>query len=108
VIGHDGSYMPHLDNNICTCATVFYCSHTNQSDVTWVEKSTKKAAYNYRAKIMVVGGAIIKLAIFFLAEMTFLCMNSVDIGATMPPLNFFEKFYQVCPLRSVLRLLTRD
>jgi hypothetical protein len=53
VIGHDGSYMPHLANNICTCATVFYCSHTNQYvDVTWVEKSTKKVANNYRAKIL--------------------------------------------------------
>jgi hypothetical protein len=52
VIGHDGSYMPHLTNNICACAAVFYCSHTNQyADVTWVEKSTKKAAYNYPAKI---------------------------------------------------------
>ncbi len=35
VIGHDGSYMPHLANNICACAAVFYCSHTNQyTDVT--------------------------------------------------------------------------
>jgi hypothetical protein len=41
VIGHDGSYMPHLANNVCTCAMVIYCSHTNQyADVTWVEKST--------------------------------------------------------------------
>ncbi len=49
VIGHDGSYMPHLANNLVTCAAVFYCSHTNQyPDVTWVERSTKKAANNYR------------------------------------------------------------
>jgi hypothetical protein len=66
VIGHDGSYMPHLANNVCACAAVFYCSHTNQyADVTWVEKSTKKAANNYRAKIL--GGCstqlIIKVAI---------------------------------------------
>ncbi len=53
VIGHDGSYMPHLANNVCACAAVFYCSHTNQyTDVTWVEKSTKKSANNYRAKIL--------------------------------------------------------
>ncbi len=53
VIGHDGSYMPHLANNVCTCAAVFYCSHTNQyGDVTWVEKSNKKSANNYRAKIL--------------------------------------------------------
>jgi hypothetical protein len=53
VIGHDGSYMPHLANNVCSCAVVFYCSHANQyADVTWVEKSTKKAANNYHAKIL--------------------------------------------------------
>jgi hypothetical protein len=57
VIGHDGSYMPHLANNVCACAAVIYCSHTNQyADVTWVEKSTNKAANNYRAKIL--GGYI--------------------------------------------------
>ncbi len=56
MIGHDGPYMPHLANNACTCAAVFYCSHTNQyADVTWVEKSTKKAANNYRAKISIGG-----------------------------------------------------
>jgi hypothetical protein len=57
VIGHDGSYMPHLANNVCACAPVFYCSYTNQyPDVTWVEKSTKKAANNYSTKIL--GGAV--------------------------------------------------
>jgi hypothetical protein len=51
VIGHD-SYMPHHTNNLI-CAVVFYCSHTNQfADVTWVERSTKKAANNYHAKIL--------------------------------------------------------
>jgi hypothetical protein len=63
--GHDSSYMPHLANTVCTCAAVFYCSHTNQADITWVEKSTKKAANNYHAKIL--GGCstqlIIKVAI---------------------------------------------
>ncbi len=66
VIGHDSSYMPHLANNVCACAVVIYCSHTNQYvDITWVEKSTKKAANNYRTKIL--GGCntqlIIKVAI---------------------------------------------
>ncbi len=52
VIGHDDSYMPHLANNVCACAAVIYCSHTNQYvDVTWVEKSPKKAANNYCANI---------------------------------------------------------
>ncbi len=53
VIGHDSSYMPHLANNLVTFAAVFYGSHTNQyADVIWVERSTKKAANNYRAKIL--------------------------------------------------------
>jgi hypothetical protein len=53
VIGHDGSYMPHLANNVCACATVVYSSHTNQyADITWVKKSTKKAANNYHAEIL--------------------------------------------------------
>jgi hypothetical protein len=66
VIGHDGSYTPHLANNVCACASVIFCSHTDQfTDVTWVEKSTKQAANNYRAEIL--GGCrtqqIIKAAI---------------------------------------------
>jgi hypothetical protein len=53
VIGHDGSYMPHIINIVIPCAAVFYCSRTNQyADITWVEKSTKKAANNYHAKIL--------------------------------------------------------
>jgi hypothetical protein len=62
VSGHDGSYMPHLANNGCACAAVIYCSLTNQyADITWVEKSTKKAANNYRAKIL--GGCSTQLII---------------------------------------------
>jgi hypothetical protein len=66
VIGYDGSCMPHLANNICDCAAVIYYSHTIQYvDVTWLEKSTKKAANDYCTKIL--GGCstllIIKAAI---------------------------------------------
>jgi hypothetical protein len=66
VIGHDCSYMPHLANNIVACAAVFYCSHTNQyAGVTWVEKSTKKVANNYCAKILGASSTqlILKVAI---------------------------------------------
>jgi hypothetical protein len=53
VISHDGTHMPHLAKNVCACAAVIYCSHTNQYvDITWVEKSTKKAANNYRIEIL--------------------------------------------------------
>jgi hypothetical protein len=62
VIGHDGSYMPHLANNVCAYAAVFHCSRTNQyADITWVENSTKKAANNYHAKIL--GGCCSQLII---------------------------------------------
>jgi len=62
VIGHDGSYMPHLANNARACASVIYCSHTDQfTDVTWVEKSRKQAANNYRAEIL--GGCSTQLII---------------------------------------------
>ncbi len=53
VIDHDGSYMPHFANNVCACAAVIYCSHTNQyADVIWVEKSIKKTANYYHTKIL--------------------------------------------------------
>jgi hypothetical protein len=66
VIGHDSFYIPHLANIVCTCASVLYCSQTNQyADVTWVEKSIKKAATNYHTKILGGGSTqlIIKAAI---------------------------------------------
>ena len=66
IVGHDGSYMPHLANNICACAVVIYCTHTDQyADLTWAEKSTKSSANNYRAEILGGIGAqlIIKAAI---------------------------------------------
>jgi hypothetical protein len=62
VVGHNGSYMPQLASNVCACAAIIYCSHTNQhADVTWVEKSTKKAANNYSAEIL--GGCSTQLII---------------------------------------------
>jgi hypothetical protein len=62
LIGHDGSYMPHLANNVCTCATVIFCSHMTQyADVTWVKKSTKKSANYYCAEIF--GGCSTQLII---------------------------------------------
>ncbi len=61
-IGHDGSYMPMVANNVCSCAVVFYCSHEDKyADVTWVERSTKKSADNYRAEIL--GGCCAQLVV---------------------------------------------
>ncbi len=55
-----------------------------------------------------IEGVIIKLANFFWPKWLFLCMNGVDIGATMSPLIFLKKIHQVCLQRSILHLLTRD
>ncbi len=66
IVGHDGSYMPHLANNICAYAVMIYCTHTDQyTEMTWVEKSTKSSANNYWAEILGGIGAqlIIKAAI---------------------------------------------
>ncbi len=61
-IGHNGSYMPMVANNVCSCAVVIYCSHNNKyAEVTWVEKSTKKLANNYGAKIL--GGCYAQLLV---------------------------------------------
>ena len=52
-IGHDGSYQPELANNICAGATVIHCPQTgNFAELTWVEKSDRKTATNYRGEIL--------------------------------------------------------
>jgi hypothetical protein len=53
IIGHNGSYMSHLANNVCSCTVVIHCQHTGYyPDMTWVEKSSKSSADNYHAKIL--------------------------------------------------------
>jgi hypothetical protein len=45
--------LPIMSALVHACTAVIYCSHTNQyMDITWVEKSTKKAATNYCTKIL--------------------------------------------------------
>jgi hypothetical protein len=62
IIGHDGSYMPQVANDICACAAVFYCTHKDKyTDVTWVEKSSKLLADNYWAEIL--GGCCAQLIV---------------------------------------------
>ena len=61
-ICHDGSYMPLLANNICSCAVVFYCSSKDSYvEITWVEKSTRRLANNYWAEIL--GGCCAQLIV---------------------------------------------
>jgi hypothetical protein len=53
IIGHNGSYMTHLANNIYLCAVVIYCQHTGfYVDMMWVERSSKASADNYCAEIL--------------------------------------------------------
>jgi hypothetical protein len=61
-IGHNGSYMPLVANNICSCAAVFYCSHKQKyAEVTWAEKSAKQSADNYWVEIL--GGCCVQLIV---------------------------------------------
>ncbi len=66
IVGHVGSYMPHLAKYICALAVLICCTHKDQyAEMTWAEKSTKPSANNYRAEILGGIGAqlIIKAAI---------------------------------------------
>ncbi len=66
IIGHNGSYMPYLANNVCSCAVVPHCTHTGYyADLTWVERSLKASADNYRAEILGGVGAqlLVKAAV---------------------------------------------
>ncbi len=66
IIGHDGSYMPYLANNVCSCAVVLHCTHTGYyADLTWVKRSSKANGNNYRAEILGGVGAqlLVKAAV---------------------------------------------
>ncbi len=53
LIGHDGLYMPMVANDVCSCAVVHHCLREDKyAEVTWVERSTKRSADNYRADIL--------------------------------------------------------
>ena len=62
LIGHDGSYMPMVANNVCSCAVVLHCTREDKyAEVTWVERSTKRSADNYHAEI--IGGCCAQLIV---------------------------------------------
>jgi hypothetical protein len=62
VIGHNGSYMLHLANNVCSCSMVIYCQHTVFfANMRWVERRSKASADNYWAKIL--GGVGVQLLV---------------------------------------------
>ena len=62
LIGHDGSYMSMVANDVCSCAVVLHCTQEDKyTKVTWVERSTKRLASNYRAEIL--GGCCAQLTV---------------------------------------------
>jgi hypothetical protein len=49
----DGSYDPLLADDVCSCASIVACQSTGyRASVTWVEKSDRFSADNYRAEIL--------------------------------------------------------
>jgi hypothetical protein len=58
----DGSYDPLLADDVCSCAAIISCQRTGQrASVTWVEKSDRYTADNYRAEIL--GGIALQLIV---------------------------------------------
>ena len=57
-IVHDGSYMPHVSESVCSAAVMIYCTRTKQqAKGSIVERSS--SADNYRGEIL--GGIMIQL-----------------------------------------------
>ncbi len=62
LIGHDGLCMPMVANDVCLCAVVLHCTWKDKyTDVTWVERSSKRSVDNYRAEIL--GGCCAQLIV---------------------------------------------
>jgi hypothetical protein len=57
IIVHDGSYMPQVDENICSAAVVLLCTETvKMGTIHLCEKTNHRTASNYRGEIL--GGII--------------------------------------------------
>ena len=57
VIVHDGSFIPHIDDSICSAAVILLCTETiKMGTVHLCEKSNRTTASNYRGEIL--GGII--------------------------------------------------
>ncbi len=98
LIGHDGSYMPMVVNDVCLCAVVLHCTQEDKyADMTWVERSMKHSADNYRAEILsgcctllIVKAAIAGRGVLGLATPCFGCDN---MGVVLHGTSYW------CPLR---------
>ncbi len=57
IIVHDGSYIPHIDDCVCSTAVVLLCTETSKvGTIHLCEKSNRHTASNYRGEIL--GGII--------------------------------------------------
>ena len=66
-VGHDGSYQQELATDICAGSAVLFCTSTEQyAELTWVEKSDRKTATNYRGEIL--GAIAAQLLLKFAVE----------------------------------------
>ena len=67
VVGHGGSYMPKVAQDICSCAAIIYCKiNQRYATCTCVEKTLQAVAENYRTKIL--GGILAQLLVKAAAE----------------------------------------
>ena len=57
IIVHDGSYIPHIDDSVCSTAVVLLCTETSKmGTIHLCEKSNRHTASNYRGELL--GGII--------------------------------------------------
>ena len=66
MVVHDGSYMPKISQTVCAATFVLHCPlQEKYAHGTWVEKTTRKDADNYRAEILGGVGAqlVVKAAL---------------------------------------------
>lgn len=104
---HDGSFMPGLNDQYCSAATLFLCNQSGKiAKITYCEKTEKDVASNYRGELI---GSII--ATFILCTLATLVPDhgqhtyeifwemAVPMDSWQPPLNFHLMDTAVFPLR---------
>ena len=108
LIRHDGSYMLMVANDVCLCAVVLHSTREDKyADVTWVERSTKRLADNYRAEILggccaqlIVKAAVAGRGVLGSATPCFGCDN---MGVVLHGTNFWRPLLRKQALSNVLR-----
>jgi hypothetical protein len=71
VMMSDGSYDPLLAEDVCSCAAMVECSVTGRrASLSWVEKSDRLSADNYRAEIL--GGIALQMLVSVACDMKYI------------------------------------